>query len=193
PKVKGLLWGFVTEVVGNVWSDGVAGEVGERGVVEDDGKNWLYEQWFKRGLEQGWLFGVNLIRRGVTLEPVNCPFCLSCEEDAHHIFFRCDLVQAVLRRVCRWWELDWQPLASFRIGSCGFPSFGFLPRLSVCSKEFFTLLGGPFGYCGTALSLTINLLLVRPSLIISCLYLFIGALIDVIACFLGKLGLKTLI
>nr|GEZ29904.1 reverse transcriptase domain-containing protein [Tanacetum cinerariifolium] len=27
PAVKGLLWGFVTEVVGNVWSDGVVGEV----------------------------------------------------------------------------------------------------------------------------------------------------------------------
>nr|GEX19591.1 RNA-directed DNA polymerase, eukaryota [Tanacetum cinerariifolium] len=45
--------------------------------------------------------------------PTTCPFCLSCEEDARHIFFRCDLVQAVLRRVCRWWELDWQPWASF--------------------------------------------------------------------------------
>nr|GEV74547.1 RNA-directed DNA polymerase, eukaryota [Tanacetum cinerariifolium] len=29
---------------------------------------------------------VNLIRRGVTLESSNCPLCLSCEEDVHHVF-----------------------------------------------------------------------------------------------------------
>nr|GEV89672.1 hypothetical protein [Tanacetum cinerariifolium] len=111
---------------------------------------------------------VNLIRRGVTLESVLT------------VRFAC------LARKMR-------TIFSFGVICCGFPPFGFLPRLSVCSKEFFTLLGGPFGYCGTALSLMINLLLVRPSLMISCLYLFIGALIDVITCFLGKLGLKTLI
>nr|GFA07902.1 RNA-directed DNA polymerase, eukaryota [Tanacetum cinerariifolium] len=43
----------------------------------------------------------NLIRRGVTLESFNCPLCLSCEEDVHHVFFQCDLTRAVLRRVCR--------------------------------------------------------------------------------------------
>nr|GEV92503.1 RNA-directed DNA polymerase, eukaryota [Tanacetum cinerariifolium] len=56
---------------------------------------------------------VNLIRRGVTLESSNCPLCLSCEEDVHHVFFQCDLARAVLRRVCQWWDLDWQLWSSF--------------------------------------------------------------------------------
>nr|GEW05051.1 RNA-directed DNA polymerase, eukaryota [Tanacetum cinerariifolium] len=56
---------------------------------------------------------VNLIRRGVTLESSNCPLCLSCEEDVHHVFFQCDLAWVVLRRVCRWWDLDWQLWSSF--------------------------------------------------------------------------------
>ncbi|PWA87350.1 reverse transcriptase domain, Reverse transcriptase zinc-binding domain protein [Artemisia annua] len=56
---------------------------------------------------------VNLIRRGVTLESSICPLCLSCEEDVHHVLFQCDLARAVLRRVCRWWNLDWQLWSSF--------------------------------------------------------------------------------
>ncbi|GJY01241.1 RNA-directed DNA polymerase, eukaryota [Tanacetum coccineum] len=42
----------------------------------------------------------NLIRRGVTLDLVACPICLSDEESVPHIFFRCNLAQEVLRRVC---------------------------------------------------------------------------------------------
>ncbi|GJZ64388.1 RNA-directed DNA polymerase, eukaryota [Tanacetum coccineum] len=56
---------------------------------------------------------VNLIRRGVNLESPNCPLCSSCEEDVPHVLFRCDLAQLVLRRICRWWDLDWQFWTSF--------------------------------------------------------------------------------
>nr|GEX36685.1 RNA-directed DNA polymerase, eukaryota [Tanacetum cinerariifolium] len=35
------------------------------------------------------------------------------EEDIHHVLFRCEVVTAVMRRVCRWWTLDWQPWSSF--------------------------------------------------------------------------------
>ncbi|GJY67846.1 RNA-directed DNA polymerase, eukaryota [Tanacetum coccineum] len=55
----------------------------------------------------------NLIRRGVTLDSVACPICLSDEESVPHIFFRCNLAQEVLRRVCRWWNLDWHCWSSF--------------------------------------------------------------------------------
>ncbi|GKE39699.1 RNA-directed DNA polymerase, eukaryota [Tanacetum coccineum] len=55
----------------------------------------------------------NLIRRCVFIESVNCPICGLHEENAHHIFFQCDLAQAVLRRICRWWDLDWQFWTSF--------------------------------------------------------------------------------
>nr|GEW54986.1 RNA-directed DNA polymerase, eukaryota [Tanacetum cinerariifolium] len=60
-----------------------------------------------RALLLKWVWG------GVTLESSNCPLCLSCEEDVHHVFFQCDLARAVLRRVCRWWDLDWPLWSSF--------------------------------------------------------------------------------
>nr|GEW69158.1 RNA-directed DNA polymerase, eukaryota, reverse transcriptase zinc-binding domain protein [Tanacetum cinerariifolium] len=50
----------------------------------------------------------NLVRRGVFIDSNACPICDAYEEDIHHILFQCDLAQAVLRRICRWWDLDWQ-------------------------------------------------------------------------------------
>ncbi|GJY95556.1 RNA-directed DNA polymerase, eukaryota [Tanacetum coccineum] len=64
----------------------------------------------------------NLIRRGVFMESVNCPICGLHEENAHHIFFQCDLAQAVLRRICRWWDLDWQFWTSFSSWNLWFSS-----------------------------------------------------------------------
>ncbi|GJU32865.1 RNA-directed DNA polymerase, eukaryota, partial [Tanacetum coccineum] len=57
---------------------------------------------------------VNLIRRGITIESSLCPVCSVCEEDVCHIFFRCDLAQLVLRRICRWWGLDPHDWSSFQ-------------------------------------------------------------------------------
>ncbi|GKB30254.1 RNA-directed DNA polymerase, eukaryota, reverse transcriptase zinc-binding domain protein [Tanacetum coccineum] len=65
---------------------------------------------------------INLIRRGVTLESSSCPLCLTGEEDVSHVFFRCSLARAVLRRICRWWDLDWQPWPSFSEWSSWFSS-----------------------------------------------------------------------
>nr|GEZ55794.1 RNA-directed DNA polymerase, eukaryota [Tanacetum cinerariifolium] len=50
----------------------------------------------------------NLVRRGVSVESSSCPLCFAGEEDVHSVVFRCSLSRVVLRRVCRWWNLDWQ-------------------------------------------------------------------------------------
>ncbi|GJU41644.1 RNA-directed DNA polymerase, eukaryota [Tanacetum coccineum] len=55
----------------------------------------------------------SLTRRGVLLDSSNCPLCQSSEEDIQHVLFRCDLAEIILRRICRWWDLDWQVLVSF--------------------------------------------------------------------------------
>nr|GEX82393.1 RNA-directed DNA polymerase, eukaryota [Tanacetum cinerariifolium] len=57
---------------------------------------------------------VNLIRRGITIESSHCPVCSICEEDVYHIFFRCDLAQLVLRRICIWWGLDPHDWSSYQ-------------------------------------------------------------------------------
>ncbi|GJW26179.1 hypothetical protein Tco_0039990 [Tanacetum coccineum] len=50
----------------------------------------------------------------ITIESSLCPVCSVCEEDVCHIFFRCDLAQLVLRRICRWWGLDPHDWSSFQ-------------------------------------------------------------------------------
>nr|GEU47521.1 RNA-directed DNA polymerase, eukaryota [Tanacetum cinerariifolium] len=75
--------------------------------------------------------GVNLNRRGVILESYMCPLCHSMEEDINHILFRCDLAKIIVRRICRWWDLDWQDIQSF---SDWFPWLS-LVRLSVKLKN----------------------------------------------------------
>nr|GEW98201.1 RNA-directed DNA polymerase, eukaryota [Tanacetum cinerariifolium] len=55
----------------------------------------------------------NLNRRGIILDSYMCPLCQSYEEDINHVLFRCELARIIIRRICRWWELDWQGLMSF--------------------------------------------------------------------------------
>nr|GEV29532.1 putative RNA-directed DNA polymerase, eukaryota, reverse transcriptase zinc-binding domain protein [Tanacetum cinerariifolium] len=70
-----------------------------------------------RALVLKWVWRVQLIRRGVTLESTNCPLCRLCEEDIHHVLFRCDVARTVLRHGLH-----------SRIGIHGFLLFGFPPK-----------------------------------------------------------------
>ncbi|GJX26389.1 RNA-directed DNA polymerase, eukaryota [Tanacetum coccineum] len=110
----------------------------------------------------------NLIRRGVFVESGNCPICGLHEENAHHIFFQCDLAQAVLRRICSH------------------------PTSRAFWKASSVLLGGPFGFFGIVSFSMINLLLDRQFMMILRRYPFIGVKIDVNGLFLGRLGSKIL-
>ncbi|GKC79663.1 RNA-directed DNA polymerase, eukaryota, partial [Tanacetum coccineum] len=55
----------------------------------------------------------NLVRRGVVMVSVLCPMCGTVTEDIFHVLFRCDMAVFIFRKICRWWELDWQALMSF--------------------------------------------------------------------------------
>ncbi|GJY78973.1 RNA-directed DNA polymerase, eukaryota [Tanacetum coccineum] len=79
----------------------------------------------------------NLIRRGVYMEFSNCQICGLYVEDTHHVLFQCDLAQSVLRRICRWWDLDWQTWSSFSTWDAWFSSI----RLALNNKK---LLEGVF-------------------------------------------------
>nr|GEW38356.1 RNA-directed DNA polymerase, eukaryota [Tanacetum cinerariifolium] len=72
---------------------------------------------------------VNLMRRGVTLDSVNCPLCNSDEEDIHHVLFRCEVATTVMRRVCRWLALDWQPWSSFSDWNAWFSNIRFSSKV----------------------------------------------------------------
>ncbi|GJT64249.1 RNA-directed DNA polymerase, eukaryota [Tanacetum coccineum] len=55
----------------------------------------------------------NLARRGIVMDSDLCPVCGLVTEDITHVLFRCDLAGLTFRKICRWWELDWQVLMSF--------------------------------------------------------------------------------
>nr|GEV75973.1 RNA-directed DNA polymerase, eukaryota [Tanacetum cinerariifolium] len=71
----------------------------------------------------------NLARRGISLESSRCPLCDVSEEDIHHVLFRCSLAQLILRRICRWWELEWQPWISFSEWQVWFSSIRILSKV----------------------------------------------------------------
>ncbi|GKB76698.1 RNA-directed DNA polymerase, eukaryota [Tanacetum coccineum] len=73
---------------------------------------------------------VNLDRRGVTLDSVLCPVCGMATEDSSHVLFRCELASLIIRKICRWWELDSQVFSSFADWDVWFSSI----RLSTKSK-----------------------------------------------------------
>nr|GEX60058.1 RNA-directed DNA polymerase, eukaryota [Tanacetum cinerariifolium] len=56
----------------------------------------------------------NLLYRGVNIVSPNYPICHDHEEVINHTLLCCDLAQSVLRRVCRWWNLDSQGWSSFQ-------------------------------------------------------------------------------
>ncbi|GJR72736.1 RNA-directed DNA polymerase, eukaryota [Tanacetum coccineum] len=55
----------------------------------------------------------NLIHRGIPLDSPMCPVCNLSNEDVSHILFCCDLASLVSRRICRWWNLNWQEVISY--------------------------------------------------------------------------------
>ncbi|GJR84980.1 RNA-directed DNA polymerase, eukaryota [Tanacetum coccineum] len=71
----------------------------------------------------------NLSRRGVLLDSYLCPLCNAAMEDVQHVFFRCDVARVVLRKICRWWDLDWQEICSFSDWDAWFLSFRLSSRL----------------------------------------------------------------
>ncbi|GJS37805.1 reverse transcriptase domain-containing protein [Tanacetum coccineum] len=58
-----------------------------------------------------------------------CPLCNAAMEDVQHVFFRCDVARVVLRKICRWWDLDWQEICSFSDWDAWFLSFRLSSRL----------------------------------------------------------------
>nr|GEX41989.1 putative RNA-directed DNA polymerase, eukaryota, reverse transcriptase zinc-binding domain protein [Tanacetum cinerariifolium] len=121
---------------------------------------------------------VNLSRRGVMLNSHPCPLCNAALEDVQHVFFRCDVARVVLRKICRWWDLDWQEICSFSDWDAWFLSFRLSSRLKSILEGVFMLLGGGFGGFEISWFLTLRLLIVRRLLMTLLLGPFYGVLVD---------------
>ncbi|GJQ92613.1 RNA-directed DNA polymerase, eukaryota [Tanacetum coccineum] len=127
-------------------------------------------------------------RRGVLLDSHLCPLCNAAMEDVQHVFFRCDVARVVLRKICRWWDLDWQEICSFSDWDAWFLSFRLSPRLKSILEGVFYVACSGFGGFEISWSLTLRLRIVRRFLMTLFLGPFYGVLVDVIGLFLGSIG-----
>ncbi|GKA00952.1 RNA-directed DNA polymerase, eukaryota [Tanacetum coccineum] len=69
--------------------------------------------------------------------PICVLFGNAAMEDVQHVFFRCDVARVVLSKICRWWDLDWQEIWSYRDWDAWFLSFDFLPSQVYFRTVFF--------------------------------------------------------
>lgn len=53
------------------------------------------------------------MHRGVVLDYDHCPICGTVIEDILHVLLKCDMAMLIFRKICCWWDLDWQVLLSF--------------------------------------------------------------------------------
>nr|GEX42125.1 RNA-directed DNA polymerase, eukaryota, reverse transcriptase zinc-binding domain protein [Tanacetum cinerariifolium] len=58
----------------------------------------------------GW---TNLLQRGVSVEDLLCPTYHSTQEDLSHVLFSCEVATAIIRSVCRWWNVDQDYFSSY--------------------------------------------------------------------------------
>ncbi|GJY47483.1 RNA-directed DNA polymerase, eukaryota, reverse transcriptase zinc-binding domain protein [Tanacetum coccineum] len=56
---------------------------------------------------------LNLSRRGLDIESIVCPLYNILAESSSHLFFLCDVSQQIMRKIMRWWELDFQEINSY--------------------------------------------------------------------------------
>ncbi|GKB28536.1 zinc finger, CCHC-type containing protein, partial [Tanacetum coccineum] len=177
------------EGMGNVtpWAAEVRRRKRVKCYVQGSGR-WKRKKVIGGGSERRLPSRVNLSRRGVLLDSHLCPLCNAAMEDVQHVFFRCDVARVVLRKICHWWDLDWQEICSFSDWDAWFLSFRLSSRLKSILEGVFFLFGGGFGGFEISWSLTLRLLIVRRFLMTLFLGPFYGVLVDVIGFFLGSIG-----
>ncbi|GKD84551.1 retrovirus-related pol polyprotein from transposon TNT 1-94 [Tanacetum coccineum] len=56
---------------------------------------------------------LNLSLRGIEIPSIICPICSSARESGSHLFFGCNMARLLLRKVTRWWELEYPDLNSY--------------------------------------------------------------------------------
>nr|GEW05404.1 putative RNA-directed DNA polymerase, eukaryota, reverse transcriptase zinc-binding domain protein [Tanacetum cinerariifolium] len=55
----------------------------------------------------------NLSRRGMDIETITCPICNGGVETTSHLFFQCDMVKQLMRKISSWWNIDESAASSY--------------------------------------------------------------------------------
>nr|GEU32234.1 RNA-directed DNA polymerase, eukaryota [Tanacetum cinerariifolium] len=56
---------------------------------------------------------LNISRRGIDIESILCPMCGKAVESTSHIFFTCQMSKEILRKISRWWDIDYMEISSY--------------------------------------------------------------------------------
>nr|GFA53512.1 hypothetical protein [Tanacetum cinerariifolium] len=56
---------------------------------------------------------LNISRRGIDIESILCPMCGKAVESTSHIFFACQMSKDILRKISRWWDIDYMEISSY--------------------------------------------------------------------------------
>ncbi|GKC19635.1 RNA-directed DNA polymerase, eukaryota, partial [Tanacetum coccineum] len=56
---------------------------------------------------------LNISRRGIDIESILCPMCGKAVESTSHIFFTCQTSSEILRKISRWWDIDYMEVSSY--------------------------------------------------------------------------------
>nr|GEW60390.1 hypothetical protein [Tanacetum cinerariifolium] len=55
----------------------------------------------------------NISRRGIEIESILCPMCECSVESSRNLFFSCKMISDVMRKITRWWDLEYREINSF--------------------------------------------------------------------------------
>nr|GEZ74631.1 hypothetical protein [Tanacetum cinerariifolium] len=56
---------------------------------------------------------VNISRRGMKIESMLCHMCDNAVESSRHLFFSCHFISELMRKITRWWDMDYMEINSF--------------------------------------------------------------------------------
>ncbi|GJY92145.1 RNA-directed DNA polymerase, eukaryota, reverse transcriptase zinc-binding domain protein [Tanacetum coccineum] len=56
---------------------------------------------------------LNISRRGMDIDSILCPMCDKAVESSRHIFFTCPVLNEALRKISRWWDIEYKEVSSY--------------------------------------------------------------------------------
>ncbi|GJQ99314.1 RNA-directed DNA polymerase, eukaryota [Tanacetum coccineum] len=55
----------------------------------------------------------NISRRGMDIDSIDCPICKMGVETTSHVFFQCNVVRQVMRKISSWWNVEYMEVNSY--------------------------------------------------------------------------------
>nr|GEW00408.1 RNA-directed DNA polymerase, eukaryota [Tanacetum cinerariifolium] len=56
----------------------------------------------------------NISRRGIDIDSIDCPICKMGVETTSHVFFQCNVVRQIMRKISSWWNVDYMEVNSYK-------------------------------------------------------------------------------